>query len=399
MSGRSGSPDGARRQLILIVAVQILAMSVWFSAAAVVPSLTSDWGISSSAAGWLTTSVQIGFVVGAIASAVLNLPDRIRIGRLIAGSALIASLSTALLGLLSDGLLTAVPLRFVTGIALAGVYPLGAKLVASWFTGARGLAMGIVLAALTLGSGLPHLVSSFGQLPWRTVLMVTAVMCLLAAILALRARIGPHASEGSSLHPRYVISMLADRRQRSINLAYFGHMWELYALWTWMPLFLAFSLAAQGSPADGTTIGLISFFAIGVAGCAGCIAAGVLARRSDPMFLARVALVASGVCCAISPAVFGASLWILVPVLLFWGFAVIADSPMFSTALSHAADPAYVGTALTAQMAIGFLITAIAIRVTPLMADLTGWRWAFLILLPGPILGVLASFRPKPRPG
>ncbi|MGA7396431.1 MAG: MFS transporter [Solirubrobacterales bacterium] len=403
MSDRSGPKGAAGSQLALIVVIEILAMSVWFSTAAVVPSLSSDWDISSGAAGWLTTAVQLGFVAGAVASALLNLADRIPIGKLIVFSALLAAASTALVAIVSEGLISAIPLRFITGVALAGVYPTGAKLVASWFEGSRGLAMGILLAALTLGSGLPHLVGSLGEPQWQTVLLVTSALCLLAAGLALRLKNGPFVADTSPVHPRYVLSMFTDPKQRAINLSYFGHMWELYALWTWMPLFVAASLVAGGDQsASGTTVGLVTFFSIGVAGFAGCVASGLLARRAGPMKLARLALAVSGTCCALSPFVFGTSLWLLTPVLLIWGFAVIADSPMFSTALSWAADPDYVGTALTAQMAIGFLVTAVAIRVTPLMASSTSWRWAFLILLPGPILGVLSiggkRFRSKGKP-
>lgn len=175
----------ARRQLGLAVAVQILALSVWFATAAVVPSITADWGISSGAASWLTTAVQIGFVCGAVLSALLNLADRVPMRMLMAGSAALAALSTALLPLLADGLAWALPLRFLTGFALAGVYPVGVKLVASWFAGARGLAIGLLLAALTLGSALPHLVAAFAELPWRTVLAVTAGLALAGAAVAL----------------------------------------------------------------------------------------------------------------------------------------------------------------------------------------------------------------------
>jgi MFS family permease len=383
---------GARRQLGLAVAVQVLALSVWFSTAAVVPSITAAWGISSGAAGWLTTAVQLGFVCGAVASALLNLADRVPIGVLMAGSAALAALTTALLPALAGGLAAAIPLRFLTGVALAGVYPVGVKLVASWYVAGRGLAIGLLLAALTVGSALPHLVTAFAALPWRAVLLVTAGMALAGAGIALFAAEGPSTSKSSPLHPRYVIAMFADRAQRDVNLGYFGHMWELYAFWTWLSSFAGAALLASTGQASGrTALGIATFAAAGLAGAAGCVLAGLSTLARDPISFARLSLAVSAACCALSPLVFGAPAPLLLALLAVWGFFVIADSPMFSTALSQVADRRYLGTALTAQLAIGFLITAVAIRLVPLVADGLGWRWAFFLLFPGPLLGFAAT--------
>jgi MFS family permease len=381
----------ARRQLYLVAVVQVLAMSVWFSAAAVVPSLSVDWDISVSSASWLTTSVQLGFVAGAVLAALLNLADRIHLPRLIAASAALAALTNVLIPVFADGLAVAVPMRFLTGMALAGVYPTGVKLMASWFRQGRGLAMGVLLAALTLGSALPHLVNGFEVLPWRTVLFVTTAMAALAAAIALTLREGPLLGTGARLHPAYVARMFADRRQRLINFGYFGHMWELYAFWTWLPTYLAASLAAWRLDADDhAVVELVAFGVIGIAGAAGCVIGGVLAVRAGSVTVARWALAGSGVCCAVSGIVFGASPLLVVPVLAIWGFSVIADSAQFSAALSNAADPRYVGTALTAQMAIGFVITVGTIRLLPLIASDIGWRWAMSALVLGPVAGLAA---------
>jgi MFS family permease len=381
-----------RRQLGLAVAVQILALSVWFSTAAVVPSITADWRISSGAASWLTTAVQVGFVCGAVVSALLNLADRAPVRTLMAASAAVAALTTALLPALAGGLAVALPLRFLTGVALAGVYPVGVKLVASWFAGARGLAIGLLLAALTLGSALPHLVAAFAELPWRAVLLVTAGLALAGAAVAVGVRDGPAVTRSAPLHPRYVLTMFADRTQREVNLGYFGHMWELYAFWTWLAGFVgAALLASDGEQAGRTAVGIATFATAGLAGAAGCVAAGISTLRRDPLAFARLSLAVSAACCAVSPLVFAAPAPLLLAVLAVWSFFVIADSPMFSTALSQAADRRYVGTALTAQLAIGFLITAVAIRLVPLLADAAGWRWAFFLLFPGPLLGFLAT--------
>jgi predicted MFS family arabinose efflux permease len=385
---RNGDPY---RQLWLVAAVQVLAMSVWFATAAVVPSLISEWRISRGDASWLTTAVQLGFVTGAVSSAAANLADRMRISALIATASALAGATTLLVPLLAHGLAWALLLRFLTGFALAGVYPPGVKLTASWFQSGRGLAMGVLIGAMTLGSAAPQFVNGVGTLPWRGVLIVTAALAFVAALIALRLREGPHLRRGARLRPAYVLEMFADRRQRLVNLGYFGHMWELYAFWTWLPAYLSASLTAWRAGAGGrVTVGLAAFAVIGVAGAAGSLIGGAVARRLGSERVALWAMVVSGGCSALSGVIFGAPPWLLGPLLGVWGFAVIADSAQFSAALSKAADARYVGTALTAQYAIGFLITVATIRLLPTVAGGIGWRWALTVLTLGPISGVLA---------
>ncbi|KAA5826019.1 MFS transporter [Saccharopolyspora hirsuta] len=375
-------------QLGLIAAMQVLAMAMWFSASAVVPGLRAAWHISDLQAVWLTASVQVGFVLGAVTSAALNLPDRFPPQRVAALSALGAAAATAAVPLLADGFWPAVLCRLCTGFFLAGVYPVGMKLMASWFgsTG-RGLALGVLIGALTAGSALPHLINGLGTLAWQGVLLTAAAIGVAAAVLAAAlVRPGPHLSGGAAHHrPRYALEMFRERGPRLANLGYFGHMWELYALWTWLPAFVGASTGSAQS-----TVGLLSFAAIGIAGVVGCLLAGWGADRFGRAPAAGAALVVSGACCVLSPLVFGASWPLLVGLLLVWGAAVIADSGVFSTALSEVADARYIGTALTAQTAIGFLITVVTINLVPVIAGLTGWRYAFLVLAPGPLLGALA---------
>lgn len=273
----------ARHQLWLVAAVQVLAMSVWFSTAAVVPSLTAEWRISSQSGSWLTTSVQLGFVAGAILSALLNLADRVHLPRFMAVSACLAAVTNLLVPLFAHGLALAIPFRFFTGLALAGVYPVGVKLMASWFSAGRGLAMGVLVAALTIGSAAPHLVNGLGVLPWRLVLEVTTGLAVSAGLVALRLREGPLLQTGARLHPAYVAEMFTDRTQRLINLGYFGHMWELYAFWTWLPAYLGASVARQAGGSSRMTIELLSFGVIGLAGAAGCVAGALLhGERARP---------------------------------------------------------------------------------------------------------------------
>jgi MFS family permease len=385
----------------LIALVLVLAMAVWFSASAVVPALAGEWHLSAGAAAWMTAPVQAGFVLGAVGSAVLGLADRIRPHLLVAGCAAGAAGCTLLMALFADGLPTAVPLRFATGAFLAGVYPVCMKLMASWSPPAgRALAMGVLIGCLALGSALPHLIDGLGQLNWRAVLVAAAATAFGAAIVAgVLVRPGPQfpAAAGTG-RSRYALAMFSDRGPRLVSLAYFGHMWELYALWTWLPAFLI----ASGTTTTGHegASGIDAFLAIGVAGLAGCLLGGWAADRLGRAATAAAALTVSGGCCLLSPLFFTASrLWLLAFTAV-WGAAVIADSGVFSTLLSEVADRRYVGTALTTQTAIGFLLTIVTIQVIPLTAAVTGWHYAFLPLAAGPMtaLPALAALSRDMRP-
>ncbi len=381
-----------RRQLALVALFEVLVMSLWFSATAVTPQLSSAWGLSSSDAAWLTTSVQLGFVAGALASAMLNLPDRVSVRRLMALSALAGALANAALPLWADGLAWAIPLRFATGVALAGVYPPGIKLIASWFRRGRGLAVGVMVGALALGSGTPHLVNAASALSWQRVMWVSSAMAVVAAgLIWLAARDGPHMAPAAPFRPHYVLTMFHEPRQRLVSFGYFGHMWELYAMYTWLPTYAGASFAAwrAGSESRGG-VELTAFAAIGVAGAIGCVLAGAVADRIGRAPTTIVAMAVSGACCLLSAAVYGAHPALVLALLLLWGVAIVADSAQFSTALTEVADPAYVGTAVTAQTAIGFLITVASIRLMPELAGHVGWRWAFVALAAGPALGIPA---------
>jgi MFS family permease len=389
----------------LIALVQVLAMGVWFSASAVVPALASQWHLSAAAA-WLTTPVQAGFVAGAIGSAVAGLADRMRPHLVVAGCAAGAAACTLVMALFADGPAAAVPLRFATGAFLAGVYSVGMKLMASWSRpAARALAMGVLIGALTLGSALPHLIGGLGRLDWRAVLVAAAAVGFAGAIVAgALVRPGPQfPSAGRAGRPRYALAMFADRGPRLVNLAYFGHMWELYALWTWLPAFLAASSTAPAglaAPARPGASGIEAFLVIGVAGLAGCLVGGWAADRAGRAATAAAALAVSGACCLLSPLSFTAGRPWLLAFATVWGAAVIADSGVFSTLLSELADRRYLGTALTAQTAIGFLLTIVTIQLVPLIAAAVGWRYAFPALAAGPMaaLPALTALNRQMRP-
>jgi MFS family permease len=390
----------------LIALVQVLAMGVWFSASAVVPALASQWHLSAGAAAWLTTPVQAGFVAGAIVSAVSGLADRLRPHLLVAGCAAGAAACTLVMALFADGPAAAVPLRFGTGAFLAGVYPVGIKLMASWSRPAgRAMATGVLIGALTLGSALPHLIGGLWRLDWRAVLAAAAACAFAGAVVAgALVRPGPLVpSADRAGRPRHALAMFADSGPRQVNLAYFGHMWELYALWTWLPAFLAASSTATTGlpvPAGPGASGVEAFLVIGVGGLAGCLIGGWAADRAGRAPTAAAALAISGACCLLSPLSFTASRPWLLAFATVWGAAVIADSGVFSTLLSELADRRYIGTALTAQTAIGFLLTIVTIQLIPLIAAAAGWRYAFLALAAGPLtaLAALTSLDRKMRP-
>jgi MFS family permease len=385
----------AHRQRALVAVVQVAALSCWFSASAVAPGMERDLELGATGAVLLTSSVQVGFVVGAVASAALNLADRVPTAALYATSAFLAATFTALIPALATGLPETLAFRVLTGIALAGVYPVGMKLMASWSEPARrGRALGMLVGALTLGSAVPQLIRGLRDLPWPGVLLAAAAVTAAGGLTALLlVRVGPNLDTGRiHLEPAYAVRMYRQRGPRLANLGYLGHMWELYALWTWLPTFVLLSQRDAGG-STGAVVNLTSFLAIGVAGVLGCWLGGVASDRFGRAPAAVSAMVVSGTCCLLAPLFFGTPVAVLGCFLFVWGAAVIADSAVFSTALTETADQRFVGTALTAQTATGFLLTVVTIHVVPLLADAVGWQYVFLALAIGPLSGAVAMAR------
>lgn len=380
------------RALAVLAAAMLLAMTTWFSATAVVPQLREAWGLSSTAASLLTIAVQIGFVTGAVLSAFLTLSDVLAPRRVMLFGAFGAATVNALL-LVADGPVVAVPLRFLTGVFLAGVYPPGMKAMATWFRSGRGLALGVMVGALTAGSAVPHLVNALGGLDWQVVIVATSVMTVVGGLVAeFGIGDGPHRFPTAPFRPRQVVDVVRNRQWRLASFGYFGHMWELYAMWAWIVVFLSTSFAERGLDSAAPWAPLAAFGAIGI-GAAGCVVGGRLADRRGRSWLTSVAMTFSGLSALVIGLLWGGPVWILVPVLLFWGFWVVADSAQFSTIVTEVADQRYVGTALTLQLAIGFSLTVVTIWLIPVLVDAVGWRWAFASLTPGPALGTAAMLR------
>jgi MFS family permease len=382
--------DHARwRMLGLICTGVVLCMTTWFSATAITPELVQLWHLSAGQVSWLTNAVQLGFVTGALFSSFVSLPDLVPLRKLMGVSALVAALANVCL-LWVPSIHWLLVARFVTGVALAGVYPPALKLASTWFARRRGTALGLIIAALTLGSAFPHLVRFLtDRVDWQAVVMAASA-CTLGggALVLLFAGEGPFPFSKAVFNPRYVGVVLRNRPLALANLGYFGHMWELYAMWGW---FLAYVRAA--SPRLGLSGGrfasLVTFVVI-ASGIVGAVLGGVLADRTSRTFAAGLMMGLSGLCALAIGVVFNGPVWLFFLVAVLWGVTVIGDSAQFSAMATELSDPSYVGTALALQLGLGFALTLVSIRMTPVIAAHIGWRWSFLPLAVGPAVGVVA---------
>ena len=388
-------PSKWRALTITGIAV-VMSLTTWFSATAVTPELVVAWSLSPGEAGWLTNAVQLGFVLGALGSSLIALSDRVSLTWLMAWASLIGALANAAL-LLEPGIGWAIALRALTGAALASVYPPSMKFIATYFKTGRGLAMGAMVGALTLGSSLPHLVRAFGGgLDWQITVLATSVLAFgSAGIFAFALREGPYPFARTTVDLRQFGAILKDRPVMLANFGYFGHMWELYAMWGW---FLAYATAAVDTGGWSLNASLLAFAVVAM-GAPGSVIAGWMADRIGRCNTSALALAGSGMSALLIGVFFEAHPAIFLIIALFWGLTIVSDSAQFSAAVSELADQKFVGSTLAFQMSVGFSISIFTVWLVPQIAEVFGsWRWTFLVLVPGPIFGVWSMMRLRRMP-
>jgi MFS family permease len=395
------SGDGtltAWAMLAALATAEFLGMTLWFSATAVTPVLVDEFRMSPSEAAWLTMAVQAGFVVGTLGSAIVNLADvwNARVLMCVGAAAGAATNASMLLATTTDGIIA---LRFLTGVALACVYPPGMKLAAGWFRERRGFALGMLIGALTLGKAFPHLLTALYGRAWREPMLLASGLAVAGGLLVLTVvRDGPYVAATAPFDRHAIRRILHSRGARLATFGYLGHMWELYAMWTWIAVLATASFAASGVQRPDASGSMAAFLAI-ASGTAGCALAGLMADRVGRARVAMWAMWTSAACAALTTIVFGTSPLLFYMLVMVWGFAVVADSAQFSALVSQHAPPDHIGTALTLQTCLGFLLTMVTIDLLPRLGDAIGWRWASLLLVPGPLLGIVAMQRlPRPAP-
>lgn len=387
--------------LALLATAELLGMSLWFAGSAVGPQLQRAWQLDGSDVAWITIAVQLGFVCGTALSALLNLADVVPARTLFAAAAVMGAVANSGLAFAS-GLPAVLLSRFLAGACLAGVYPPAMKMTSTWFRERRGLAVGTIVGALTVGKAGPYLIGAFPGVTVTSLTLASSLSAVVAAVLIwFGYRDGPFAFPSRPFTWTLVGSVVREPRWRRVTGGYLGHMAELYAYWTWIPAFVAASIAANPNavaPTPTRASSLIGFAIIAVGG-AGCVWGGLMADRIGRARLVTIAMAISGGACALIGLLFGQSLWLLTPVALVWGFFIIADSAQFSVLVTESVPAHAVGTALTLQVSLGFLLTTLTIQVVPLIVRTAGWPWAFALLAVGPALGIWSIRRLAPESG
>ena len=385
------------RTISLLSLSVLLSMTVYFSASAVVPALTELWSLDDSGRSWLTMSVQLGFVIGALFSALTNLADLVPAPRLMAISALLAALSTALIALIATSFPIVLILRLLTGVFLVGVYPVGMKIIATWTRKDRGVGIGLLVGALTIGNATPHIINALGAVSdWKQVIYSAAGLAALGGLVAfLFIEEGPYRTSTPKFNWKYVGEVMRQRDIVLANVGYLGHMWELFAMWAWIQVFLTASFKVNGI--SETWASAVAFVVISMGGL-GSLVAGKLADSFGRTTVTIVSLVVSGLCSILVGFLFAGNTIALVSLCLIWGFTIVADSGQFSAAVSELCRPEYTGTALTLQTSLGFLLTLVTIRLTPTLEGYFGWTWAFAFLALGPVVGIWAMYSLRKLP-
>jgi len=381
------------RSLTLLLLTEVATMALWFVSAAILPDMLREVALSPIRQAALSSGVQAGFVIGALTSAVLGLADRFDPRRVLAASAIGAGLANAILLIAAPGSVAAIIARVATGALLAGVYPVGMKIVVGWGQKDRGFLVGALIGALTLGSAAPHLIAFAGGADWRLTVAAASLAAIAAGFIALSVSLGPRHGVASRFDPSVIVTAWTNRRVRLAYAGYFGHMWELYAMWAWVAAATAVSYGAHIPAREAVQLSkLTAFLAIGSGGLA-CALAGYFADRIGKAEITIIAMALSGASAIAAAVTFGGPVWLTLPIVIIWGTAIVPDSAQFSALVADAAPPEQTGSLLTFQTALGFALTIATVQATPLLAAALGWPTVLAGMALGPAFGIVAMAR------
>jgi MFS family permease len=378
------------RSITIFLIAEVAAMSLWFVSAAIMPDMLREVDLSPARQAALSSGVQAGFVIGALASAILGLADRFDPRRLFAVSAIGAGLINLVLLFATPGSAPAILARVATGALLAGVYPVGMKIIVGWGDKDRGFLVGILVGALTLGTASPHLIVLTGGSDWRVTVVAASVASILAGLAGLLIALGPHHSIAPRFNPKVIASAWTNRRVRLAYAGYLGHMWELYAMWAWVGTAVTVSYSATMAPLDAEWFARLTAFVAIAAGGIGSIVAGKIADRIGKAEVTIIAMALSGGAAVATAATFGGAVWLTFAIVIVWGATVIADSAQFSALVADASPADQVGSLMTFQTALGFALTFVTVQITPYLASQFGWPLVIAGMALGPTFGIAA---------
>ena len=383
---------GKTRNIGLLALVQVLAMSLWFVSAAILPGMVAEAGLSAGRGAALSSAVQIGFVIGALCLAFSGAADRYDPRVVLGLSALAATIFNLLLLVTPIGGGAQIALRAATGAALAGVYPVGMKIAVGWSTRSRGLLVGFLVGAVSVGSAMPYLLAYVAPQDWRSTVVMASVFAGAAAVIIGFVRLGPEHKRAPDFRPSYLRLAWSDLKVRYAYIGYLGHMWELYAFWAWIAAALTVAFSQELGPRAPPTANAVTFAAIVLGGLM-CAPAGWVADRVGKARVAAAAMAISAAAAIGSAAAFHGPVWLIVLLVLIWGAAVIPDSAQFSALVADAAPPEAAGSLMAFQTALGFALTAVTVQAVPFVVAMLGWPATLMIMALGPAVGIRAMLR------